>query len=55
MGAYQGAMTFGFGLHMGRFAIDYSYMPFEYDLGSAHRFGLAIAMGSIFPGPELSN
>lgn len=55
MDAYQGRTTFGVGLHLGRFLIDYSYMPFEYDLGSAHRFGLGIVMGSIFPAPELGN
>lgn len=55
MDAYQGRTTFGLGLHLGRVAVDYSYMPFDYELGTAHRFGLSLSMGRIFPAPESSN
>lgn len=54
MDAYRGRATFGLGCHLGRLTVDYSYMPFDYDLGVAHRFGLSLAVGSIFPSPESS-
>lgn len=54
MDAYRGRATLGLGCHLGRLTIDYSYMPFDYDLGAAHRFGLSLGLGSIFPSPESS-
>jgi len=32
----------GFGLHAGRFWIDYAFVPFQEELGRAHRFSLSI-------------
>ncbi len=35
-------LTVGAGIHRGLFRIDYSYLPLNFHLGTAHRFGISI-------------
>ena len=37
-------LTAGFGLQLGRFEIDYAYVPFQEELGQANRFSVSIGL-----------
>ena len=48
-GGYQTAenrsVSAGFGLALDRWLVDYAYLPFESDLGAAHRFSIQVSPG----------